>query len=176
MVYGKDAVSGVLRCKGTSLGSPKEKRISVPIKTGYPGCSCQLPSGGLRFSKSNLVLTVFVLCYVLCAVMEEFILLMLIRVLDESVLVANNRGCPKYVVCVLQVCMGTRIRISSGYELDTNTEWVYPKGIWWWCITFGLHGFLDFVRHSKEHNVSENGSVSVLRWEGWWWHLLCGVL
>jgi hypothetical protein len=35
-----------------------------------------------------------------------------------------------------------------------------------WCITFRITGFLDFVRrlNTRKQNVSETGSVSVLRW------------
>jgi hypothetical protein len=39
---------------------------------------------------------------------------------------------------------------------------------------FGITGLftVSIIRYSKEHNISETGSVSVLRWGGRW-HLLC---
>jgi hypothetical protein len=47
------------------------------------------------------------------------------------------------------------------FQVDT-------KGFWRWCITFGITEFLDLsiVRDCKERNVSETGSVSILRWKG----------
>jgi hypothetical protein len=46
---------------------------------------------------------------------------------------------------------------------DSNT--VDSKRFWRWCITHRINGVLDFyhVWYSREHSVSETGSVSVLR-------------
>jgi hypothetical protein len=43
----------------------------------------------------------------------------------------------------------------------TRERHVDPEGLWWWCVTLGITGFLDVVhrRYSNEHNVSKTGSV-----------------
>jgi hypothetical protein len=46
-------------------------------------------------------------------------------------------------------------------------------GFWRWCITLSFWT-LPIVQYSKEHNISETGSVSVLSWRGWR-HLFCWV-
>lgn len=39
------------------------------------------------------------------------------------------------------------------------------QGFWQWFRTFRISGFLDFVHHhTREQNVLETGSVSVVRW------------
>jgi hypothetical protein len=40
-------------------------------------------------------------------------------------------------------------------------------GFWWWCITHRINGFLNLLHHpeeDKKHDISETGSVSILRW------------
>jgi hypothetical protein len=49
-------------------------------------------------------------------------------------------------------------------QLDT-------KGFWWWCITLTITAFSwqcpsSGILNTRGHNVSETGSVSILRWEG----------
>jgi hypothetical protein len=56
--------------------------------------------------------------------------------------------------------------------------WVDSKGFWQWCVTLRITGFLALCPSSgivktREHNVSETESISVLRWGGR--HVLCWV-
>jgi hypothetical protein len=62
-------------------------------------------------------------------------------------------------------------------EADLIEQRIDCKGYWRWRITLEIYGFLAFSsigRYSKEHSVSETGSVSVLRWR-YGRHLLYGV-
>jgi hypothetical protein len=47
---------------------------------------------------------------------------------------------------------------------------VHSKEFWRWCITLGITRFLDCpssgILKTREHNVSETGSISILRWRG----------
>jgi hypothetical protein len=66
--------------------------------------------------------------------------------------------------------------IYKAVRLDGNcvffVKCVFPvdsKGFWRWWITLRITGFLDFVHRpgileTRKYNVSEAGSVSVLRW------------
>jgi uncharacterized membrane protein len=59
-----------------------------------------------------------VIVFVLCALIQEYVLLMLIRGLDESVLAAKYRASSH--LCF--ACMGICIEITCGFEIDANTE------------------------------------------------------
>jgi hypothetical protein len=49
-------------------------------------------------------------------------------------------------------------------------NWNSCKGFWQWCIAnigYRVLGAFQRSVFGTEHNVSETGSVSVLRWKGW---------
>jgi hypothetical protein len=65
--------------------------------------------------------------FVLFALIEEFVLLMLIWVLGESVSAANQRKSPKSVICVLQV-LPTEPEVPGsipGSSRFSETQWVW---------------------------------------------------
>jgi hypothetical protein len=52
------------------------------------------------------------------------------------------------------------LRLINGIHINI----VYSLGFWRWCITHRISGFSDIVHRPEKHDVSETGSVSILRW------------
>jgi hypothetical protein len=79
-----------------------------------------------------------------------------------SVVMSRATRRPEAVLCVYRYCS---LNPVSRYEL------VDFEGFWRWCMMYRTMRFiLDFIHRlvymTKYHNVSETGSVSVLRWMG----------
>jgi hypothetical protein len=59
--------------------------------------------------------------------------------------------------------------------INSGIVQIVSEGFWRWCIAHGISGFLDFIHRpvfQGTHDVSETGSVSMLRWKKGGRHLL----